>query len=310
MSESAPDQPPRTRHGKAKRHHYVPEMILRRFAGPDLHLWSFDKRHPGYGIERKPIARLFREWDLYTSVDAAGGRDRSAETRLSVMESRASPVLDRIVAEARQGRLATVSNADREALADILVAQIRRSPDAFNSITAKWDFDAFIADRLAEWEATGRSVEDADRADLLSGRFVAQTRRNLLAQTVVEPLLRVSAGVLRRGFIVGMLTKPNRSFLVGSALLARFNGRITQRNGFLDPTMEAWMPIARDVAICSYGERGNERIMEVEDAGLRKINGLLSRQSTVVASASRELVVAYTRRLHRAPLEGAVSPSA
>ena len=95
MSESAPDQPPRTRHGKAKRHHYVPEMILRRFAGPDLHLWSFDKRHPGYGIERKPIARLFREWDLYTSVDAAGGRDRSAETRLSVMESRASPVLDR-----------------------------------------------------------------------------------------------------------------------------------------------------------------------------------------------------------------------
>ncbi|CAO4157307.1 DUF4238 domain-containing protein [Methylorubrum extorquens] len=153
MPKPANTQPSRARHGKAKRHHYVPEMMLRRFAGPDLHLWSFDKRHPDYGIERKPIARLFREWDLYTSVDATGWRDRLAETRLSVMESRASPVLDWVVAEARQGRLATVSNADREALADILVAQIGRSPDAFNSITAEWDFDAFIADRLAEWEA-------------------------------------------------------------------------------------------------------------------------------------------------------------
>ena len=282
MSEPTDAQPARGRHGKAKRHHYVPEMMLRRFAGPDLHLWSFDKRHPDYGIERKPIARLFREWDLYTSVDAAGRRDRSAETRLSAMESRASPVLDRIVVEARQGRLAAVSSADREALADIMVAQLRRSPDAFDSITAKWNFDAFIADRLADWEAAGRSVEDVDRADLQSGRFVAQTRRNLLAQTVAEPLLRISAGVRRRGFLVGVLTKPNRSFLVGSDLLVRFKGRITRRDGFLDPTMEAWMPIARDVALCSYGERGNERIIEVEDAGLRKVNGLLSGQSTVI----------------------------
>lgn len=219
-------------------------------------------------------------------------------------------MLDRIVAEARQGRLAAVSNADREALADILVAQIRRSPDAFNSITAKWDFDAVIADRLAEWEAAGRSVRDVDRADLLSGKFVVQTRRNLLAQTVAEPLLRVSEGVLRRGFIVGVLPKPNRSFLMGSALLVRFKGRITRRDGFLDLTMEAWMPIARDVALCSYGERGNERIMEVEDVGLRKINGLLSRQSTVTASASRELVASYTRRFHRAPLEGSASTPA
>lgn len=85
MSEPTDIQSLRARQGKAKRHHYVPEMILRRFAGPDLHLWSFDKRHPDYGIERKPVARLFRERDLYTSVDAAGGRDRSAETRLSVM---------------------------------------------------------------------------------------------------------------------------------------------------------------------------------------------------------------------------------
>lgn len=293
--------PSRARHSKAKRHHYVPETILRRFAGPDLHLCSFDKRNPSYGIERKPIARLFREWDLYTSVDADGRRDRSAETRLSAMESRASPLLDRIVAEARQGRLAAVSSADREALTDILVAQLRRSPDFFNRTTADWDFEALIAERVAEWEAAGRPMTDADRMALQTERFAAQTRRNLLAQTVAEPLLRVSASVMQRGLTVGVLTQPNRSFLVGSAPLVRFKGRATRRDGFADPTMEAWMPIARDVALCSYGDRGDERILEIGDEGLRKINGLISRQSTVIASASRELVASYTRRLGRAP---------
>ena len=92
--------PARTRRAQAKRHHYIPELIQRRFAGPDLHLWSFDKQHANRGLKRKPIALLFREWDLYTFVETDGSRDRSSETLLSAIESRAGPILERIVLEA------------------------------------------------------------------------------------------------------------------------------------------------------------------------------------------------------------------
>lgn len=297
----------RPRHSKAKRHHYIPEMILKRFAGSDLHLWSFDKRQRSYGIERKPIARLFREWNLYTSVDASGARDRSTETRLSVLESRAGPALERIVLEAREGRLARVSDADREAVVALLIAQLRRSPDYFNVAVAQYDIQAEIAAALAKWEAAGRLVPEDVRSEFESGHLAARMRSNLLPQTAAEPLEWTSAAMLERGFTVGRITAPNRSFLLGSTLLLRFKGRVTGRNGLADPTAEAWFPIARDVALCSYGDRHDERIFDMPDSGLRKINGMISRESTVIASASRELVMSYTRRLHRVPPEGSGS---
>lgn len=156
-----------------------------------------------------------------------------------------------------------------------------------------------------------RFVQQEDvRFEFESGQLAARARQNLLPQTAAEPLEWTSAAMLERGFTVGRLAASNRSFLLGSALLLRFKGRITGRNGLGDPTAEAWFPIARDVALCSYGDRRDERIFDMPDSGLRKINGSISRESTVIASASRELVVSYTRRLHRASLKGSASTPA
>ena len=50
----------RTGRSVPRRHHYIPQMVQRRFAGVDGQLWSFDKRQPERGVERRPIKRLFQ----------------------------------------------------------------------------------------------------------------------------------------------------------------------------------------------------------------------------------------------------------
>lgn len=300
-----PEKPARAQHAKAKRHHYIPELIQRRFADSDLHLWCYDKRHPSYGIERKPIARLFREWNLYTFVGTDGSRDRSSEARLSQIEGRAAPVLERIISEVRQGRLARLVERDREALTALLIAQLKRSPDYFDAAMSVQDTQADVASMVTEFVATGGTLTASERAEVESGRLAGQIRRNILAMTAPQPLLHSSAAVLQRGLTVGIVTAANRSLLLGSSPFARLLGRQTGRNGLMDPTAEAWLPVAPDVALCSVGTRQNEHVFPLDDKGVKILNTVVAYQSTVIASRSRELVAAFSRQYptmrHRPP---------
>ncbi|MCJ2133301.1 DUF4238 domain-containing protein [Methylobacterium sp. J-026] len=295
MAEAA-GGPARPQRGRAKRHHYIPEMTQRRFAGPDLHLWSFDKRHPERGVERKPIARLFREWHLYTFVGTDGSRDTSSETLLSASEGRTEPILKRLVAEARGGRLHRPSTADRGILVDFLIAQLRRAPDFFDSVTPPQQVAADVATLFRQWEERYGPASDEERADLISGRLASRTRANLFARNVAQPLARSTAVMLERGLSVGVVGSGDRSFLLGSNPFARFLGLTSRRNGLADPGAEAWLPIASDVAVLSFGSRAQEHLRHLPDEAVRKINSVIAAQSTVVASASRDLVASFARR--------------
>lgn len=300
MPPDAAADPPRAWRAKAKRHHYIPELIQRQFAGPDLHLWSFDKRHADWGLKRKPIALLFREWDLYTFVGVDGSRDRSSETLLSAIESRAGPILDRIVSEARAGRRYGLADSERRPLVAFLIAQLRRSPDFFASVAPAEQVEADVARLFGEWEEQYGPATDEQRAEFASGRMAKQTRHNLLAQNAPQPLARSTAVMLSRGLSVGVVREQNRNFILGSNPFARFLGLASRRNGLGDPGAEAWLPIAPDVALCSFGGRSDERLFVLPGTVVRTINSVIDVHSTVIASASRDLVASFARRALRA----------
>jgi hypothetical protein len=279
------------RQSKAKRHHYLPEMIQRNFAGPDLHLWSYDRRKASYGVERKPIARLFREWHLYTQVAADGTRDTTTETRLSVIEKRAGQIIDRIIARARQGASPELADIERSALCDLFIAQFRRSPDIVRSAVARQDIDGEVAAGAAKWEAAGRMLSDEERADMDSGRLAARLRQNLVAGTAADPLAYSGPVMMQRGFSVGVSSNSDRTFILGSNPFVRLLSP-TGRQDLGDPNTELWFPIAPDVALCSYGPAGHEQVSPISPEGVGVINTEIARQSTVIASGSRDLILA------------------
>lgn len=275
-------------------------MVQRRFAGPERQLWSFDKRHPERGVVRRPIKRLFQVQHLYTLRRRDGTRDTTTETRLSGIESRVAPVLERVVTDARATRSTVLSEADRRALVDLFVSQHRRSPDHHRAPLVRQAMADFLAGKWAEWESLHGPVTEAERALLLDEKFMLEGARDVIAQHAADPLETVTPTMLRRGFAVARITVPRRAFILGSSSFARFMATNSRRQDLGDPGAELWMPIARDVAVCSVGHVSYSAFIEADDARIRKINGAVAGASTVFASASRDLVEAYARTAIRA----------
>lgn len=290
----------RTGQSVPRRHHYIPQMVQRRFAGPDRQLWSFDKRHPERGVERKPIKRLFQVQHLYTIRRRDGSRDTTTETRLSAIESRAGPVLNRVVTDARAGRLTALGEADRQALVDLFVSQHRRSPDLHRKVLIRRTLDSIIADGMAQWESLHGPASPEERAFLTSPNFIEQARRDAIAEGAADPLETATPTMLQRGFAVAQITAPHRAFILGSTPFARFMALGTRRQDLGDPGAELWMPVAWDVAVCSVGHADYRAFVEADDTRIRKMNGAVAGASTVFASASRDLVEAHARIARRA----------
>lgn len=283
-----------------RRHHYIPLMVQRRFAGTDGQLWSFDKRHPERGVVRRPIKRLFQVRHLYTIRRRDGTRDTTTETRLSAIESRAGPVLERVVTDARAARPTVLNGADRRALVDLFVAQHRRSPDHHRAPLVRQAMADFLAGKWAEWESLHGPVAEAERALLIDEKFMMEGARDVIAQHAADPLETVTPTMHQRGFAVARITAPRRAFILGSSSFARFMAIGSRRQDLGDPGAELWMPVARDVAIGSAGQASYRAFIELDDARIRKVNGAVAGASTVFASASRDLVEAYARTAMRA----------
>jgi hypothetical protein len=295
-----PSPAERPRRSEPRRHHYIPQMVQRRFAGPDRQLWSFDKRHPERGVERKPIKRLFQVPHLYTIRRRDGTRDTTTETRLSVIESRAGPVLERVITDARAARPTALGEADRRALVDLFISQHRRSPDLHRRVLIRRTVESIIADGMAQWEALHGPPSDQERAFLTSPEFIERARRDAMAQGAADPLETATPAMLQRGFSIMRITPPRRAFILGSNPFARFMAMSSRRQDLGDPGSELWMPVAWDLAIGSVGPVDYSVFIEADDVRIRKLNGAVAGSSTVFASVSRDLVEAYARTAMRA----------
>lgn len=292
---------PRPRKSEPRKHHYIPKMIQERFVvGANPCLWSFDKRHPERGVEHKPIKRLFRVNHLYTTYRRDGTRDTSTETRLSAIETRAGLVIDRVVAAARVGQLADLDATDRRALVDLFVSQHRRSPDIHRAVLVDQALAELVADNMARWEALYGPASSEERDLVMSADFAKKLRRDAIAHGAADSMETATPVMLQRGISIGRITTPRRSFILGGNPFARFLSRSTHRQDLLDPSSELWLPVARDVALCSVGHAGISDLIDVDDVGVRKVNLTVALASTVFASASRDLVEAYARGALRA----------
>ena len=88
-----------------KDQHYIPRMLLKRFTDKEGNLYCYDKRHPDKGVRKRAPKNLFFVRHLYTQVAEDGTQDALVETEfLAVLESQASPVIEKIISAARLGQ--------------------------------------------------------------------------------------------------------------------------------------------------------------------------------------------------------------
>ena len=139
---------------KPRKHHFVPQFWIRRFAGADGKLWAYD--HQAGQTRERSSRQLMQIFNLYT-VQPSRSDDTTLETvDLNKIDSQGSAIFDRILSGDH-------SQSAKEELASFLAAQILRDPAVVTSYNPRAQdltlslvevFDAPDFDRFRQrWEA-------------------------------------------------------------------------------------------------------------------------------------------------------------
>ena len=271
-----------------KNHHYIPQMLLKRFTNQEGKLYVYDRCHPEKGIQKKDPRKTFVRRHLYTQVEEDGTRDVSVETEfLAPLESDASPVIEKIANAARRGVPPNLSPDEKDIWVVFSYIQFKRVPE-----TREKYKEEIRQEILREIDFIGqfRPFTDRELSILDDEETMERLFRNSSIQSVQKPLSKEGAEILlakRIGVAVIRKPKPKRSFVIGSNPVVKLSH--PKRSHLSDPTVEVWLPIARDVAVSPCpGE--SDKVISLQDRHIESINRSAFKQSTVIAGCSRELI--------------------
>jgi hypothetical protein len=270
-----------------KRHHTVPQFMLREIAAEDGTLFAYDRRTPDRGVFSERFQKLFVEKHFYSYELEDGRKDPRPEQFLSELESNAAPVFKRVIHAARQGRLEDLSRQDRGAMTSFMYFQWKRSPDTIS--TRMLDaFDTEIDQGLERFEREHRPITQAERASFASPDFRQRMRRNARVGATVGAGGEALQAIAKTGLHVVRIAHARKSFAIGSRPVAKLT--LPGDTVIGSPNVEFWMPIAFDVALVWCGPSVYRLVQCVDAALIRNTNLSIARQSTVVAARAAALV--------------------
>ena len=273
---------------RPKNHHYIPQMLLKRFTNQEGKLYVYDRCHPEKGIQKKDPRKTFVGRHLYTQVEEDGTRDVDVETKfLAPLESDVSSVIEKIVNAARRGSPPNLSPDEKYVWVKFFYNMFVRVPE-----TREKYKEEIRQETLREINFIGqfRPFTDIELSILDDEETMERLLRNSSIQSVQMPLSKEGADILlerRIGVAVIRKPKPKRSFVIGSNPVVKMS--LNEQSHVSDPTFEIWLPLARDVAVSPCpGE--SDQVISANDRHIRTINRSIFQQSTVIAGCSRELI--------------------
>ncbi|MDV3251988.1 DUF4238 domain-containing protein [Devosia sp. BK] len=271
-----------------KRHHFVPEFIVRNFRGPDGLVAFYDKENAGDGVVDRNPSKVFYRDHLYTKTDANGTRDVSQELAFSAVESDAAKVVQKVVLAARDGSLASLSPAEKYQWDIFFYDQWRRVPDMRTSLFSPDYLEELKASALSDFERDYRPMTDEERAHFSDHSVVERMNQYAMVGMLEKRSPMILDALRRRGLGVVRLEKSSKSFILGSRPVVK----LTQpgQTSLDDPTVEMWMPVAPDVMI-GMGKPGREDVMAyANDAWVRGFNMSVVSNSSQIVSCSAALI--------------------
>ncbi len=245
---------------RPKRHHYVPEMLLRNFTNKNGRLHFFRKSSEEKRILETEPRNFCVECELYTFYDPADAAAVSLEEYLSQLEGEAAPIIRKITEKARAGEPPGLTSSEKEIWDRFLICQWARTPDMIDQVLSR-------GKKKTKEELTTLKEEIG--------------KEHLFYDLINPPPYRLKI-LGNKGLLVAVIHNSKKNFVIGSSPIARFGHGIP----LTDPTVKFWLPVARDVAVTPYFARGHEELREAQDAAVRKINEEIFRKSSAIGGYS------------------------
>ena len=209
------------RDASPRRHHIVPRMIQRNFTNASGHLYVYDKRRPGAGVFATTPTNAFVEKDLNSFERKDGSLNAKLETLYSSLESAVAPIVELIVTSALSGKPPRLAEDPRIVWDSFYYHQQKRAPDAFERLGLPQDFERDLDEFIAQWERDERPLSDKEREEIKTPEAIrlmkqyATVRARASSGDVVMDLLAT------RGIAIGLIDRPDRSFILGDHPQAR-----------------------------------------------------------------------------------------
>ena len=289
---------------KPRQHHYIPKFLLENFTNDNGHLWAAYR--PTRKVFQTTPHNLFKEKDLYVSHDISPSSSElqystdyaTREGELSKLEGQAAPVVNKIIASARQGEHPTLSYEETRKFMEFFLSVYRRNPSMLDQVTDDFS-DAYyhaVSMRAAE---TGHPLPaKADlRQDPGINKLMELSKQNTKSRFAVgdHKILRDKdeASMGNAGLGIIKIVKPKRNFIIGNCAFSK------KQHGKPEP---AWLPITSDIAVALIAGPGQEKLLSVKpdnrgDEKIKAINTNSAAQSDIFVGRSETLIRSLMKRI-------------
>ena len=268
-----------------KKHHFVPEVLLKRFVDSDGWLYAFSKDDPDQKVRKERPSNVFYAKHLYSAEGPDGTKDPLLEKEFSKLETAIDPVLNKLANAGLNNQLPALTDQERLLWHYFFALQFKRVPDFLHRPEFVGEAASHFREILEEFRQ-----KYPDRRDELE--TIAGETRRFIKNAQVGALGSVSADVIKvlesRAITILKLTDPKKAFAIGSrpvVQLAFGSGKTLH-----EPSTEMWLPISNTLLV-GVGETGQrESILFLNDhSAIRHLNRAVAEQSSHFASCSPEL---------------------
>ena len=278
-----------------KRHHYIPQFLLKNFLDDSDRFWVFDKKKGK--LHQGTPRNTFVEKNLYrTLIFDHGNYSYEAEEELSRIESRAAPVIKKIIKCARNNEYPKLTLEHRDAWNRFYHTSCRRTPEfAKEMLYSDERFDEvfhLVIKRLL----LQQGLDPLDRQFLDQNPILKWAKTVMMKNSKARfasgehPHLQADVERFSRetGLRIAVIRQPKRSFVIGS-----HGAAIVQPTDKRDQTQGGWLPIAHDVIVAPTSHPERELLLPLNggnDYIIKRINRASFRQSRIIAGRSKTLI--------------------
>lgn len=279
-----------------KRHHFIPQMMLRHFADDDGQLWFWRRDFEKGDVRKTTTQNLFVEKDLYTRFLPDGTKDVALEEYFARMEAHGAQFIEQIVAAVRNGQRPKLDAGAWEFWDLFFYYHMKRAPGAVEAIAAKTGFHDRI--KAAADEIRAIRAERGDHQDEPGlENWIANNARVLAQAAKPGPELQVQ--LKKMGLAIYRIADPNKSFVLGDVPGATAKFRVGTE--WSPPTM--FFPLTSDIAVGLLAKSRQVEIVDVDREQARRMNVATAARSRTIAGRSRALLASLSDDV---PYSGAI----
>jgi hypothetical protein len=269
---------------RPKRHHFIPQMILRHFADNDGQLWFWRRDFAKGGARKTSTQHLFVEKDLYTFTAADGSKDVALETFFSQLEGAGANFISQLADIIRNGETPKLDDSAWAFWGQFFYYHLKRTPGAIRFFAEQMNFDVLIDNTYQKIKAvpaeTGGDAEEQGLRDKIQQNAIVMAQR-------APPSKEVLALFETLGLAIYKVTDPAKSFVVGD--IPGATAKFRSPNGqWSHPTL--FLPLTWDIAVGQLSGGRKVEIVEVDRDQARLMNIATTSRSCVIAGRSSALI--------------------